>query len=271
MSGRIRTVHCRAGFRVLVIGAGLVVAGCGAVATPGALPGGSASAPLSSVVASDAVCSRAPAPEAADTLIVLDWTGGSNRHAPGRVLAGFELSALAISDAADRASINADAFRADVLARVRTMLCALDPMTVAVVDGEAEDHPGATVVHITGDEPAEGGKQIGQSDFDPCNRFSDDGAIIWAGAMARRIPEATYDQWVMALANATTHEIGHTLGFFHPTEADLARTLPGNPSAEVMRKTTSISELLSPQAFLIEQDTCPGGDSFGLVPVDALR
>lgn len=242
----------------------LAATGCGFMAQSDQLVSGSPTPPIGSEPAAFA-CDRAPSVSDAETLIVLDFTGGDSRHAPNQMLSGFDFDALSIADPDAAAGMDADAFRRAVLGKVQSMLCALDPMNVAVIDGRAEDHPDSTVIHITGDQPGGGGKQIGQSDYDPCNRFGDDEAIIWAGAMARRIDSATYDQWTTAVANAITHEIGHTLGFFHPSEAELARILPGAGATEVMRKATSITELLSEQAFLIEQDTCTEGESYRLI------
>jgi len=263
LNGRRSTINQWSSF--LAIGIVVLVGGCDSFDLSQVLVSGSPANTDDGVDAASRVCTRAPSVGAAGTVIVLDWTGGVSRHSMSEVLAGFDFDALNVTDFDAAAGMDAAAMREVVLAKVQSMLCALDPMDVAVIDGEGEDHPDATLVHVTGDGPAGGGKQIGQSDYDPCNRFGDDAAIIWAGAMASRIEGATFEQWSTALANAITHEIGHTLGFFHPTEADLAREIPGNPNAEVMRKSTSITELLSEQAFLIEQDTCAGGESYRLV------
>lgn len=264
---RIRSIINRRS-SLLAIGFAVLLAGCDSFDLSQVLVSGSPSIVDDGGAGGDAssrVCMRAPSVNAAGTLVVLDWTGGTSRHSMSEVLAGFDFDALNVTDFDTAAGMDADALRKVVLAKVESMLCALEPMDVAVIEGESDDHPEATIVHVSGDEPAGGGKQIGQSDYDPCNRYNDDAAIIWAGAMASRIDGATFDQWATALANAITHEIGHTLGFFHPSEADLARELPNNAAAEVMRKSTSITELLSEQAFLVEQDTCAGGDSYRLV------
>jgi hypothetical protein len=196
-------------------------------------------------------CDRAPAPADAGTLTVVDWTGGASQQVRGAEVSAFDFGALVMIDDGEPVERTAEEFQLDVLARVQSMLCSLDPMDIAVVIGEAEDYPDQTQVHVSGDVPANGGKHIGQSDYDPCNDYTDDAALIWGGAIANRIEAATYDEWVNAFANSIAHEIGHTLGFFHPDEETVARLLPV-PSQEVMRAVIQISDLKGEQWFLIE-------------------
>lgn len=197
-------------------------------------------------------CLDAPEPANAGTLVVLDWNGGWSTMRSDKALAAFDVSTLNISD-----NEAATEFQADVLNRVQLILCDLNPLDVAVIAGDSEDYPGATIVHLTSDQPLGNGKHIGQSDFDPCNDREDDAAVIWGGALAAYMPPLSYDQWVNVVANTTAHEIGHTLGFTHPSEETVARLLPV-PSEEIMRATVKPSELSGEQRFLIEQTTCPG-------------
>jgi predicted small lipoprotein YifL len=209
-------------------------------------------------------CTSAPTPEEAGTLVVLDWDGGYNPLVKDHELAAFDITALQFTNADGNSGLYDEAFRAAVLGRILTILCDLEPLDVAVVEGDADDYPGATIVHITGDAPFAGGKQIGQSQFDLCNENPDDAVVVWAGAMANRIGPATFEKWVNAIANTTAHEIGHTLGFFHPEEDTLARMLPA-PAEEIMRANTTAAELMQEQRFLLQQNTCPGGESYRIV------
>ncbi len=241
----------RAGMYGMGMLAVIVAAGCGASnGVPGAF------LPPSAHVGADQVCPDAPAPQDAATLIVLDWDGGVSDQVPGKHLAAFNAAALNFADdSMNRSDLDA-ALQNAVLVRVQEILCDLRPLDVAVIAGEADDFPGATIVHITGDAPTVG-KHIGQSDYDPCNDRADDSAVIWGGALASRLGPGYFEHWVNIFANTTAHEIGHTLGFTHPSEDTVARMLP-NPSTEIMRSNVKPSELREPQWFLLQQETCPG-------------
>ncbi len=225
-----------------------ITTGCGAVNGITAVAGERA-------VAGDP-CDRAPSPDEAGTLVVLDWDGGESYMPGAGDLAAFDVDHLGITDVfSDHDSLSA-AYREAVLARVQAMLCRLDPLDVAVIEGDSEDYPQATIVHITADAPAGGGMHIGQSDYDMCNDDPDDSAIVWVGVLVRHVSNATFTEWVNIVANTTTHEIGHTLGFTHPTEESVGRMLP-IPEEEVMRANVTVAQLKTEQNFIIEQDTCP--------------
>jgi hypothetical protein len=202
-------------------------------------------------------CPAAPDLEDAGTLVVLVWDGGLSRQLGDRLLNAFDAADLPFTDdALEDPDLN-ERFRLAVLDRVQLILCDLDPLDVAVVSSDAESFPAATIVHMTGDAPANDARHIGQSDFDPCNARGDDAAVIWGGALASRMPPLDFDRWVNVVANTTAHEIGHTLGFVHPSEETVARLLP-IPSVEIMRANVKPSELAAEQYFLVEQQTCPG-------------
>lgn len=231
-----------------LLSAAVGLAGCEAVN----LPTGSTAR-----VNESSACTLAPSVDDADTVFVLVWDGGASSQTGTADLAAFDAAALRFSDGTAVTADLAARFEADVLARVQTILCDLEPHDVTVVAGAASAYPKATVVHITGDAPFTGGKHIGQSDFDPCNEHTDDAAVIWGGALATRMPPLAYDQWVNVIANTTAHEIGHTLGFTHPSEETVARMLP-EPAEEIMRANVKPAELAAPQYFLLPQETCPG-------------
>lgn len=247
-SVRMATLWMAAPFLSLAF---LTWAGCGTTAGLPVIP-----MPSAQVYVAQA-CAAAPTPDEAATLVVLDWDGGVSRQVPDKTLAPFSVAALDITDPPAGEVMSDEAFRRAVLARTQMILCALEPADVAVIEAEADAFPNATVVHITGDAPFVGGKHIGQSDFDPCNAHPDDAVVIWGGALAARIPPSTTDQWINAFANTIAHEIGHTLGFPHPDEDTLARMVD-QPAEEVMRGKVTVAALLSPQHFLLQQESCPG-------------
>lgn len=255
MCGRAAFLIWNATIAGVAISVVLAIAGCGVDSARRLDP--VSEPPINPIRNVLSTCDRAPAPADSGTLVVIDWTGGVSRQTRGAEVSAFDFGALVMIDGGEPVERTAEQFQLDVLARVQTMLCSIDPMDVAVVIGESHDHPADTHVHVTGDAPANGGKHIGQSDYDPCNEFADDAALIYGGAIASRIEAATYAEWVNAFANSVAHEIGHTLGFFHPSEETVARLLP-IPSQEVMRAVIQISDLKGEQWFLIEQNTCPG-------------
>ena len=255
MRAKSRSLHLR--FPSIVIAVALspafsaALVGCGTTAGIPAIP-----TPSAQVYDAQA-CPAAPAPEEADTLVVLDWDGGTSSQVPGKTLAAFSLAALEVDGQPADEIIAEEEFRRAVLARTQMILCALQPADVAVIEADADAFPSATVVHVTGDAPFVNGKHIGQSDFDPCNAHPDDAVVIWGGALATRVPPTTIDRWINAFANTIAHEIGHTLGFPHPDEDTLARMVD-QPAEEVMRGKVTIAALLGEQHFLLQQESCPG-------------
>lgn len=265
MMMRIESVHrCRAFGTRRVLGLFAVVlaataSGCGSLDS--VIDGAEVDSSQSARATGDVpTCNLAPLPKDALTLVVLDWDGGRSPLVRDKELAGFNVQSLNFSDGS---SVTQVEFESLVLARVGEILCVLDPMDVAVIKGDGAEYLDSTVIHITGDAPANGGKQIGQSHFDLCNEYLDDSGVIWGGALSDRIDGANLDEWVNAFANTIAHETGHTLGFFHPDPEALARLLP-SPSSELMRAQTTTKDLLKPQAFLLDQDTCPGSTGVGL-------
>ncbi|GJM25180.1 MAG: hypothetical protein DHS20C16_15950 [Phycisphaerae bacterium] len=250
---RIKSVHTRCLFGLLAVGVIAATTGCGYVAPE------VEKSPSPRTDGSIQSCDQAPLPEDALTLVVLDWDGGQSPLVRDKVLTGFDVTSLEL---ADGKSISQDEFESMVLARVGEILCVLDPMDVAVIIGDGADYQDSTVIHITGDEPANEAKHIGQSHFDLCNEHLDDSGVIWGGALASRVASASLDEWINAFANTIAHETGHTLGFFHP-DPDVVERLLLSPSTEIMRAHTTTDDLLKPQAFLLDQDTCPGSDGIG--------
>ena len=243
-------------FATLAVVSGSLFVGCGAVDQIG---GVSSKPDLRAI--DTYTCDSAPDVEDAYTLVVLDWDGGSNPMVQ-EGLSPFTIEELTISDYSDSLTDLDTAYRAAVLGRVREMLCVLDPMDITVIEGDGDDYPDATVVHITGDKPRAGGMHIGQSTFDMCNERPDDSAVIWVGVMVDNVSQATFAEWVNIVANTTTHEIGHTIGFAHPSAENVGGRMLPVPDEEVMRINVTVAQLRKEQNFVIEQNTCPSNEEY---------
>lgn len=209
-------------------------------------------------------CSAAPRTiNEASTLIVLDWDGGISPLDPSSTLSALEPTDLPMADSVAPGEASDD-FKAAVRLRIEMILCGLDPVDMRVILGEAAEYPGATHVYLTGDEPPNGGIQIGQADYDPCNSQPDDVVLVWGGRLVDAVgEELPRESWVNVLANVCTHEIGHTLGFFHADDLGLAID-PSYEDREIMLSSHTVAALALEQEFLVPQTTCPGGSAGGV-------
>jgi hypothetical protein len=235
----------------------LALAGCGTAPSGGSSVYSSGSS-VEEESLPPALCSRAPSTNReAKTLIVLDWNGGLSPIDTRSYLSPLNPADLPIYDApATQAEI--EAFKEEVRARVEIILCDLDPVDMRVITGRAADYPAATHVHLTHDLAPSGGRQAGQADYDPCNLYVDDTVLIWGGRIAEVAgPGWLRHEWAHILANVTTHEIGHTLGFSHPDEQGLTTIDPDVARRAIMMSSHTVTALVGPQTFLIPQTTCP--------------
>ena len=222
----------------------LLLAGCGTNPT-GTLPG--STTPRVDVPSNNA--------EGTFTkLVVLDWTGGY-AESLAQDLTGADLSQLYLTSG-EGADTVAEAFEEAVRARVEEILAALEPAEFVVVTDEGDAHPGATVVYFTGDAVAGERYQVGQTKLDQCDLREEATVIVWLGTMLKLGDEHAFDQWINALANTAAHEIGHTVGFFHP-DAESVDFTAYEKNVEIMMGVHTLSALLSRQEFIIPQDTCP--------------
>ena len=191
----------------------------------------------------------------AETLVILDWTGGRSRIYPDAEFDGADLAAFPTMDGRTLAD-NADVFREAVRSRVSEILHQLPAAAIRVTNGESDDET-ATTVHLTQELRPGGGLDIGEGEYDPCDRESDNGAIVFGEAIRRRGGVYSFDEWVNVFANVSAHEIGHTLGFAHVVrghQSDSHRPFV----AELMLDGHTMDEMRQTQRFLSMQDTCPG-------------
>jgi hypothetical protein len=238
-----------------------VCIGCGVEPSGGSPAAGLGADPTGKSVLS---CSAAPPTLAeASTLIVLDWDGGTSPLDSQSTFSPLEPSDLPILEPVAPGEPS-DEFKEAVRLRIEMILCGLDPVDMRVILGKAADYPGATRVYLTGDLPPNGGIQIGQADYDPCNAHPDDVVVVWGGRLMEAVgDELPRESWVNILANTCTHEIGHTLGFFHADDLGLAID-PSYKDREIMLSSHSVAALTLEQEFLVPQSTCPGDSADGV-------
>ncbi|HNQ24509.1 MAG TPA: hypothetical protein PKK06_15590 [Phycisphaerae bacterium] len=187
--------------------------------------------------------------------IVLDFTGGFSRLHPDVELPPVAWTAFALADGGTLADAEQD-FIEDVRDTIVQILCEAGLYEVQVRVGEAEDFGEVNVVHFTADVPTDRSHQMGLAEYDPCNHYHDNIAIVYGGQIARYGIVGTYGEWVNIFANLAAHEIGHTLGYSHVSRAEAASSTRGS-FTELMLDGHTIDELRGEQRILTAQSTCP--------------
>lgn len=203
-------------------------------------------------------------------LVILDWDGGFNRIYPDRSLVGMDLAAFSLRDGGTLADFG-DQFKNDVRDQISRIYCERDDLLLRVINGDDEIAGGVvTVVHMTQETRPNGGSDVGEGEYDPCNEESDNAAIVF-GERVRTLSGAyTYDEWVNVFANIAAHEIGHTFGFAHVERdefTDLGRTL----YVELMLSGHTMSELRRQHRFVVDLPHCPANGKAGVISSKATK
>ena len=213
--------------------------------------------PTPSVPTADAPAGYAATPEDGGELtrtVVLDWTGGSSDVVSSRLSAvDFAEMYLASGDSLEHYE---ESFQEAVRLRVEEILSALEPARFDVVTGESGNYPDDTVVYFTSDAVADDGLQVGQTRLDRCDLRREASVVVWGGTLLSLGNDFAYQEWVNVFANIAAHEVGHTVGFYHP-DAVLTDLTDYEKDNEIMLAVHTLSALLGPQEFMIPQETCP--------------
>lgn len=195
-------------------------------------------------------------------VIVLDWTGGFS-DITSDWLAPLDFSELYLASGESLES-HVESLQESVLVRVEEILSTLEPVRFDVVTGEGDDSSEETVVYFTSDAVSGTKLYVGQTKLDRCDLNEGASVVVWGGTLLSLGNDYGYEQWVNLFANIAAHEIGHTIGFFHP-DAVLTDLTDYEKNTEIMLGVHTMSSLLGRQEFLIPQETCPASiaDEFG--------
>lgn len=191
----------------------------------------------------------------ADEVVVLDWDGGVSAIYPDDPFDGLDFSAFEMTEGGTLAD-RVEEFKELVRSRVSRIYCDHPDHQVSVsqrVDNGSRE--GKTVVYFGQFLAPNDGGQVGEAEYDPCNRYAADEAIIFGERYLRLGGPFSFDEWVTMFANTAAHEIGHTLGYAHIDRAnrpDPAQTI----YVELMLDRHTVSELQRQQRIVVDQSTC---------------
>lgn len=188
-------------------------------------------------------------------VVILDWSGGTSKIYPDDEFPGLDFASFETAEGGTLADAPED-FKDAVRGEVLRILCELPSLRVAVLNEKDYLDTEATTIYLVHAPSRAGGGQIGEGEFDPCNLYHDNSALVF-GVELRDLPGPySFNDWVQIFANVAAHEIGHTLGFAH-----VPRTEPSESKyalyVELMLAGHTVDEMIRPQRFLSDQTNCP--------------
>ena len=200
-------------------------------------------------------CAGAEEVVAPATLVTLDWSGGVTPIYPDQLFDGLDLRLFETLEGGPL-SDDEDYFKERVRAQGETIFCESPAPKVAVRHAaDVRGYLGSTV-YLTQSLSLLGGSEVGEGEFDPCDRDDENAAVVFGEQLRQLAGVLRFDEWVLIFANVTAHEVGHMLGYGH-IDRDEYEPTGRALFVELMLDGHTISELKRQQRIVSDQTNCP--------------
>ncbi len=190
-----------------------------------------------------------------EDLVVLDWAGGTSPIYAEYEFDGLDLTLFGTGSAGTLAD-DAELFKERVRQEIVNIYCGTGEVSISVRNEPLAERHSVTTVLLTQDLQPDNGGDIGEAEYDPCNRQHDNSALVFGERILDLAGPNTFDEWVILFANVCAHEIGHTLGFGH-IQRNAQPTAGRSVYVELMLDGHTIDEMRLPQRFVYAQTSCP--------------
>ena len=197
---------------------------------------------------------RSDAAETTD-VVVLDWDGGTSPIYPGYEFDGLDLSLFRTGKRSSLAQ-EAELFKELVRQEIVSIYCDVLEVSIHVRNGPFDTQAEVTTVLLTQALQPDEGADIGEGEYDPCNRQHDNAALVFGEQIRLLAGTNTLEEWVSIFANLCAHEIGHTLGYGH-VERDPQAQAERPLYVELMLGGHTMEEMRRPQRIFMDQTNCP--------------